>query len=616
MSLKLDAVQYLDSIFSALPINTYINKGRCGNGGTSLELKTNRKSIIVLPLVAAIKKKVGNNDKSGLYDIEDKVKDYTIFALHGSIEKQTKEELVKYLESDHLNKNILTTPCGLKTLLYCGYPIEELHREWTMMIDECHYLVTDSFRDDRYPLFEAFWRFDKKIMITATPVYFSDRRMKNLSSVNIDIEGTVGKVTLVETAEVDQVVHHILTHPKTYPANVHVFFNSVRQVANAIRMAQLKDLSVYCRNDKNNMALLDELVPYYHEIPSKGNFSKFNFYTSKYFEGLDIEDENTTVVLVTDYNSNTYDLDIKTKGVQAVGRLRNKPNAILHITNHRADNQMKNFEDIMCEIENRGNSTVSCFNTHLQDSEQLSFTIDLDLAKSTNKYVFAPDVFKEPKTSYPLALDTLVNEEYANQHYNHIDQIENVWQNAHYDVEHYKFEFNPIPAFNRNMTTGNKIKVISETLESIEVLQGNDVFPELYAEKMRELRKSLPNDSTEWIEAYIALSPNALIKIQELDFNPTKIRKKVIELHNGKMLPIKINNLKDFLKKGSFYANEIVKEMLNYQNLILQIKTSRGDIYDNETASKIIEYIGADNVDYCRETINENGERKRGYRIL
>src|SRR5690606_5711612 len=103
-------------------------------------------------------------------------------------------------------------------------------------------------------------------------------------------------------------------------------------------------------------------------------------------------------------------------------------------------------------------------------------------------------------------------------------------------------------------------------------------------------------------------------KMRALGFNPTEIQKRIIELHNEKMLPIKVKNLKDFFKKGEFYANTVVKEMLNYQNYHLSIKTESGQIYENEPATNITRYLGSNTV-ICTREINESGTRARGYRI-
>ena len=49
---------YIDKVFTYLPANAFINKGRCGIGGTTLELNNkNRCSIIVAPTVGILKDK-------------------------------------------------------------------------------------------------------------------------------------------------------------------------------------------------------------------------------------------------------------------------------------------------------------------------------------------------------------------------------------------------------------------------------------------------------------------------------------------------------------------------------------------------------------------------------
>src|SRR5690606_3072394 len=86
-----------------IPANSFIFKGRCGIGGTTLELEHPRNSIIVMPTTPPIAGKF--NVAKG----SECVPQGNRFPLYGAKQKATKIAALKsFLQSDIENKKILT----------------------------------------------------------------------------------------------------------------------------------------------------------------------------------------------------------------------------------------------------------------------------------------------------------------------------------------------------------------------------------------------------------------------------------------------------------------------------------------------------------------------------
>jgi len=125
---KLKLTDYLDKAFDVLPSNAFIHKGRTGIGGTHLELKTNRNSIIVVPTKGIITDKINAKDKNGKPEYPN---------LFPVMEGVTPEDIMIYLSSDIPNKKLITTPDSLyKIIKAAGGNTDELYRDYFLLMDE------------------------------------------------------------------------------------------------------------------------------------------------------------------------------------------------------------------------------------------------------------------------------------------------------------------------------------------------------------------------------------------------------------------------------------------------------------------------------------------------
>src|SRR5690606_19084594 len=225
--------------------------------------------------------------------------------------------------------------------------------------------------------FDYFWKFENKSIISATPYYFSDPRFYQLAYHEIKFTETLGKVHLVNAVSVTASLNYLLTHADSLPGNIHIFYNSVTEIRNAVVRAELKSCNIYCADDKNkeNIRKLKEagIDRFFVPEPKTGEYKKINFYTCRYFEGWDLFDENATVVLVTDIHKPHTKVGVASKGKQAIGRLRNKPYQIIHITNHAYNEKRTSLDEFRADYYNDAVMLISHYNNMVNNSKTGKF---------------------------------------------------------------------------------------------------------------------------------------------------------------------------------------------------------------------------------------------------
>lgn len=160
--------------------------------------------------------------------------------------------------------------------------------------DEAHSIITESYRESMIKAFEEQFNFQSKAFISATPYYFTDPRMKKLKYYKITFDKSLGKVNIIHTKSVKVRLNEFLTNTNQYNGNLHIFLNSITEIADAIERAKLKDCNVYCSDKEDN---LEKIGKFYKPQPIKGEYKKINFYTTSHFEGWNLEDINPILIL-------------------------------------------------------------------------------------------------------------------------------------------------------------------------------------------------------------------------------------------------------------------------------------------------------------------------------
>ena len=346
----LEHTDYINKAFDRLP-NGIINKGRCGNGGTTLELNDSRNSIIIVPNISIIK-----NKKKVFPDLLE---------VYGNT---SETDIAEYIKNKDGHIKIMSTPDSFYKIIDASKKLDyDIYKNCFLLVDEYHSAITEAGYREIYKVFDYFFDFRDKAAISATPISFSDFRFTQLQEHEISFLQPVKKeINIVFTQNVGHTFNTLAKYVKNDGTNLHVFYNTVEGIARMIDLVGVEGVAVYCANNADNIGKLGDyanLLRDVNDIDYKAD--KINFYTTKYYEGWDLFDEDATIVLLTDiYNPNTC-LDIKTKGIQAIGRLRNSaPKAIYHITDIKySEEEMRNYDDIKNEKVELANDFVMGFNT-------------------------------------------------------------------------------------------------------------------------------------------------------------------------------------------------------------------------------------------------------------
>ncbi len=186
--------EYLSDALCEIPTDCILSKRIPGCGATTLELKSNRNSIIIVPNVPVIQSKV-------------KKKPYPL----GVYEDVTINDVVAYLK-DNSQYKIMTTPESFgKIKVACEKCNINIYSEFFLLMDECHQLIKDvDYRDYIVLPMADFFKFENKAMVSATPLGFSDPRLKKFETVEVraDYEYQQG-ITVINTYNTTKAVAFI-----------------------------------------------------------------------------------------------------------------------------------------------------------------------------------------------------------------------------------------------------------------------------------------------------------------------------------------------------------------------------------------------------------------------
>lgn len=322
--------KFLSDFVSELPSHKLINKGITGCGGTTLELKARRNSIILCPT----KNLVENKAKYGC-------------AVTGNTKNK---EIIKYLMTSSIKyKKIIATYDALERLTQ----IIPDYASYFLLIDEYHLLFNDySFRSKAVLyILHHFREFNDWCFLTATPIKpeFVLHELSNVDTITYTWEAaTKVNIKIIDTYFVQKQLLNLIKYYKD-KCNLHIFINSVKTIRSILHKIDIPYRVVCSENNKG--------------IKSNGinsNIEKINFYTSCAFEGCDIYDKKGLCIIICDSNISTTVLDISTKIRQICGRLRDSEykdecTLILNTKHHRyANTSYTTFINMVNESETLG----------------------------------------------------------------------------------------------------------------------------------------------------------------------------------------------------------------------------------------------------------------------
>jgi len=558
----------LDKIFlNGLPVNSFINKGRCAIGATYGEIiNKTRCTIITVPNISILLNKKDSHPELNV--------------VYGNV---TDSEIKAMIRKSEVGQKIMTTPEGLRRIIVVATElcrIEEIYREWFLLLDEAHTFISEEYRENILCPFDYFWNFDNKSIISATPYYFTDERFKQLEHHNITFTKKLGTVNLVNARSVEGTLNMLLLNAATLPGNMHIFLNSVTEIRNAILRSELRECNIYCADDEHgkNMAKLGEMAKHFVLEPKDGDYNKVNFYTCKYFEGWDLYDDNATIVLVTNHRKEHTMVGVGSKGKQAIGRLRKPAFQIIHITNHKHINQMKTLEEFRAhyieEAAYQINHHHKTVDRHLRNGFKL-------ISDPRLKHFCDVDETTHRALLNFMKLDQQINQAANNEIYNHIDFIKKDWEDAYFNVQ---------------------LEDNDEVLETKTVIKRKSVAKQLEEDYQALLQHRLTQQASNVfgldrsLETRIKTSnPTAFSAAKLIDeqsmiamkYNLKKVQSEII-LREYNLKQVKLLQLVGHeFKVGAFYTNEYIKNKLQSIYSKLDIKDPKTGNIKVATANQI-----------------------------
>lgn len=412
-------------VMEDLPSNSIFNKVRTGCGATTIALTNNENYIIAVPTTELIENKCypperkelrqGMKRQAGLSPA------LNLFGLYGNFTSTLQGRLRTYLNQDGIKKIICTYDKLPKLLSYIN------PKEFRLLVDEYHYfLKAYSYRDKAIDgILEHYNEFKSYCFMSATPIPadFKPDALSNVPEETAEWKDTETITVLPYKTTTPYMIaakiiksyqedgYITINEEKSYEA--YFFINSVTDIKKILEQTNLTedDYRIICADNEKNKRTLEK-----YPISSSVDAPKrFNFVTSKAFDGVDFFSETGMCFVVSNtQNANTLlsiDMDIP----QIAGRIRTKSNPfrhkIIHIFNTKQNCNTHTYEEMKCDLQNeltyaseRANlySLLSDGAKQQQRKETESSSSYLKFDKKTNNFIVNDMLIKLKLFNYRL----------------------------------------------------------------------------------------------------------------------------------------------------------------------------------------------------------------------
>lgn len=541
-------IQYLTEVLPMIPTNTILYKTLTGLGATYGELKADRNSIIIEPNVPVI---VGKCN-------DPKHKEDNLFGVYEGVYT---EDVIKYLEkSADKRTKILTTPESFQKVKDAFELMDmDIYGTCFLLFDECHKIVKDAdYRSDITLPFDDFFLFNEKALVSATPISFSDPRFEMQKFQIIRIEPAFEyklPVSLIHTNNVLEQLKRTLD--KLDATDICLFVNSTDMIYSFIKQLDIENEStVFCAK-KSVEKLKNKKFKHAFEQWSKSRMKKYNFFTSRFYNALDIELKiKPTVIMISDVYFSEYSMiDPHTDAIQAIGRFRNGVNRVCHIFNTNPNLPVRTEEEI---------------GIYLQVSKEVYDKIKTfyDCATSEearNAYREALKVLpfnqmlnKDGKENF-FAIDNYVDEALLKSSYNAQEKLIASYRSNRLfdlDVESAYFPFGDFERLKKESKYTSLKDKRKEVVRQLELLKGDDE-----TEMIRNYKEDLRKADSFIYGAYEEIGKEM---IESLDYSVKRIKEAMILKQNREKTEGTefIQLIKNSFKVRQKYTKKYIKEEL------------------------------------------------------
>lgn len=350
-----------------LPDNCIFNKARTGCGATTIAIDNSKNYVIAVPTNEIITNKCYPIDKSeqwkakGIKPGLSPVKN--LFGLYRKFTNSLESKLKDYLKQEG-TKKIICSYDKIPTLIRLINP-----KEFKLLVDEYHHFLRSyMFRDKAINgVLENFNDFNSFCFMSATPIpkKYQPDELKEVVYYEADWkESETIQVLPCQTDKPYMIAANIIKAYKEEgfimidgqkSEEAYFFVNSVTEIEKILTQAKLKDddCRIICADNDGNLKKLKE----YHISGSTEQPKKFNFITSKSFEGVDYFSE-TGICFVVSNSFNTHTLlSIEMDIPQIVGRIRTKSNPfrnkLVHIFNKRSIDVYDSYDKMKQKLDDQ-----------------------------------------------------------------------------------------------------------------------------------------------------------------------------------------------------------------------------------------------------------------------
>ena len=541
-------IQYLTEVLPMIPTNTILYKTLTGLGATYGELKTDRNSIIIEPNVPVI---VGKCN-------DPKHKEDNLFGVYEGVYT---EDVIKYLEkSADKRTKILTTPESFQKVKDAFELMDmDIYGTCFLLFDECHKIVKDAdYRSDITLPFDDFFLFNEKALVSATPISFSDPRFEMQKFQIIRIEPAFEyklPVSLIHTNNVLEQLKRTLD--KLNATDICLFVNSTDMIYSFIKQLDIENEStVFCAK-KSVEKLKNKKFKHAFEQWSKSKMKKYNFFTSRFYNALDIELEiKPTVIMISDVYFSEYSMiDPHTDAIQAIGRFRNGVNRVCHIFNTNPNLPVRTEEEIgiYLQVSKEVYDKIKTFYDCATSEEARKA-----YREALKVLPFNQMLNKDGKENF-FAIDNYVDEALLKSSYNAQEKLIASYRSNRLfdlDVESAYFPFGDFERLKKESKYASLKDKRKEVVRQLELLKGDDE-----TEMIRNYKEDLRKADSFIYGAYEEIGKEM---IESLDYSVKRIKEAMIlkqyrEKTEGTEF---IQLIKNSFKVGQKYTKKYIKEEL------------------------------------------------------
>lgn len=541
-------IQYLTEVLPMIPTNTILYKTLTGLGATYGELKADRNSIIIEPNVPVI---VGKCN-------DPKHKEDNLFGVYEGVYT---EDVIKYLEkSADKRTKILTTPESFQKVKDAFELMDmDIYGTCFLLFDECHKIVKDAdYRSDITLPFDDFFLFNEKALVSATPISFSDPRFEMQKFQIIRIEPAFEyklPVSLIHTNNVLEQLKRTLD--KLDATDICLFVNSTDMIYSFIKQLDIENEStVFCAK-KSVEKLKNKKFKHAFEQWSKSRMKKYNFFTSRFYNALDIELKiKPTVIMISDVYFSEYSMiDPHTDAIQAIGRFRNGVNRVCHIFNTNPNLPVRTEEEIgiYLQVSKEVYDKIKTFYDCATSEEARKA-----YREALKVLPFNQMLNKDGKENF-FAIDNYVDEALLKSSYNAQDKLIASYRSNRLfdlDVESAYFPFGDFERLKKESKYASLKDKRKEVVRQLELLKGDDE-----TEMIRNYKEDLRKADSFIYGAYEEIGKEM---IESLDYSVKRIKEAMIlkqyrEKTEGTEF---IQLIKNSFKVGQKYTKKYIKEEL------------------------------------------------------